>query len=289
MPTRRIGPSIVGGRVPQQDDVHVNDREIQGRIDQALTPGAIVPVYQPIVDLVRWEVVGVEALAWFPGPPVQASRAWFEDAERVGRRVDLELAALRVEAAALTDPAIGDRFVSLNASPPTIVDPRFAEALAGLPLTRVVLEVGEGSPVDDYAAFARAVDPLRTAGLRLAVDKVGSGYASLRHILALAPDSVNLDASLVSGVDSDRNKAAIASSLVTFACGMGIGVAAKGVETRSELEVVRRMGVQYGQGRFFREPCALADATAPLPRHASGPLRRGARRRAWPAWLTRRR
>jgi EAL domain-containing protein (putative c-di-GMP-specific phosphodiesterase class I) len=208
----------------------------------------------------------VEALARFQLEPKAAPNFWFDDARKAGRRRELELAAVRVEAEAFVDPALGHCYVSLNAEPDTILEQKgLREALVGIPLEHVVLEITEEAPVHDYAALQRALEPFRDEGARLAVDDAGSGYASLRHIHQLAPDIIKLDITLTRDVDTDETKGAIAAAFTTFASKMGILVVAEGVQTRAELEMLREMGVQYGQGYFLRRPATLAEATAALP------------------------
>ena len=249
--------------------------EVSDLVDRALEKGAILPLYQAIVDLQGWRVAGVEALARFqleppPGPDGVPLRwgpdKWFDAAGRVGKRVDLELAALRVQAAAFEDPALGQRYLSLNAEPETILDKRrrLWDALVGLPWERVVLEVTEHAVVSDYAKFAEALRPFREAGGRLAVDDAGSGYSSMQHIVELQPEIIKIDISLTRDLDTNVPKRAMARALATFAQEMEMLVVAEGIETPAELEVLRDMGVKYGQGWFMRKAAPLAAATGPL-------------------------
>jgi EAL domain-containing protein (putative c-di-GMP-specific phosphodiesterase class I) len=206
----------------------------------------------------------VEALARFQVEPVRSPDVWFADAGRVGRQVELELAAVRAHTQAFEDAALGPCYVSLNVSPEVIVDRGLFDALAGLPWDRIVLEVTEHAPVTDYAALADALAPFRAAGGRLAVDDAGAGFASLRHILWLEPDIIKLDISLTRDIDTDRRRRALAAALITFANELGISIVAEGVETRPELDTLRSLGVRFGQGWFLRKPCPLTEATAPL-------------------------
>ncbi|WP_342028715.1 EAL domain-containing protein [Geodermatophilus africanus] len=89
--------------------------------------------------------------------------------------------------------------------------------LATLPLDRVVLELSEHDQVDDYPALEGTLAPLRRRGMRLAIDDVGAGFSSLRHIVMADPDVIKMDRSIVSGVDSDPMLARLAQSLVEFA------------------------------------------------------------------------
>ncbi|OMQ14171.1 hypothetical protein A7K94_0218525 [Modestobacter sp. VKM Ac-2676] len=123
-----------------------------------------------------------------------------------------------------------------------------------LPLT---VEVTEHAPVDDYDALVGAIACLRTAGIRLAVDDVGAGYASLRHVLRLRPDAVKLDIALVAGVHEDPAKQAMVTALVAFSGQTGVRLVAEGLEDPAEREALQDLGVGYGQGHLFGRPAPL--------------------------------
>jgi EAL domain-containing protein (putative c-di-GMP-specific phosphodiesterase class I) len=122
----------------------------------------------------------------------------------------------------------------------------------------VLLELSEHDPVEDYDALAAALAPFRAAGLRLAIDDVGAGFSSLRHIVVTAPDVIKIDRSIVSGLDTDRVLSTLVGSLVDFARGLGAVVVAEGVETAAEAAVLRQLGVDLGQGWHFGRPAVPA-------------------------------
>jgi EAL domain-containing protein (putative c-di-GMP-specific phosphodiesterase class I) len=122
---------------------------------------------------------------------------------------------------------------------------------------RLVVEITEHEPVEDYDALARSLQPLRDLGVRIAIDDAGAGYASLRHTLALAPDMVKVDISLTRSIDIDRGRRAIASALISFADEMDMTIIAEGIETEAELATLLDLGVRYGQGYHLAEPAAL--------------------------------
>ena len=254
----------LAGQLEREARIVEHEQTLRDRVDRALEKGAIVPAYQAIVDLAMWRIVGVEALARFQLEPRRSPDVWFKEAAVVGRSTELELAAVRAEARAFEDPAVGSCYVAFNVSPETILHRGIFEALVGLPWDHVVLEVTEHAPVAEYSALADALGPFRAAGGRLSVDDAGAGFASLRHILRLEPDVIKLDISLTRDVDTDRRKRALAAALCSFANEMGISIVAEGVETRSELEALRTLGVGYCQGYFLRKPAPLDVATASL-------------------------
>jgi EAL domain-containing protein (putative c-di-GMP-specific phosphodiesterase class I) len=162
------------------------------------------------------------------------------------------------------------------------MSPRFPDALLDAPARRVILELTEHTLVDDYPRLIASLRGLRRNGIRIAIDDTGSGYSSLAHILKLAPDFIKLDRELVSGIDVDPVRRALASTLVTFAAETGAQIIAEGVETEDELDVLRRLGVRFGQGYHLGHPSTLdvlvrACSERTTPRRAQAAPGRGAR------------
>ncbi|MFQ5523886.1 MAG: EAL domain-containing protein [Acidimicrobiia bacterium] len=215
-------------------------------------------VFQPIVDLDRRTagsagVVGLEALARFPGIPRLSPMRVFETARAGGGGVALELRAIAVALSSLGRLDDG-RFLSLNASPEVLKSRDLRAMLAQVDATRVVVEVTETAPINDYASFNRSVDALRQLGVRLAVDDLGAGFASLRHLLHLRPEIMKLDLDVVDGISLDRTRQSLVLALASLGADIGADVVAEGIESSDEVQAVRLFGVQYGQGFFLGRP-----------------------------------
>jgi EAL domain-containing protein (putative c-di-GMP-specific phosphodiesterase class I) len=148
-------------------------------------------------------------------------------------------------------------YLSLNVSPETLLEPDFASVFDGAPLSRLMLEVTEHRSVTDYEAVERQLAPLRAAGMKLAVDDAGAGFASFRHILRLRPDVIKLDASLIRHIDERPDSRALASALIRFAQETGCRMVAEGVETAGELRVLRELAVNKAQGYLLGRPGPL--------------------------------
>jgi EAL domain-containing protein (putative c-di-GMP-specific phosphodiesterase class I) len=222
-------------------------------IDAVIRDESLTIAVQPIVEVHSGTVLGYEALSRFTAKPLQGPYLWFEDAERVGRRTELELLALRK---ALDQLAFipEDCYLSLNASPGTIVSGLLPDVLCVAPLDRLILEVTEEHPIKSYERFGEALRPLRQAGLRLAIDDVGAGFASLKHILRLSPHIVKLDHSLTHAVIPSRSARALAAALTGFAIETGTTVLAEGIETQDQLDLLMALGVSLGQGFLLGRP-----------------------------------
>jgi EAL domain-containing protein (putative c-di-GMP-specific phosphodiesterase class I) len=230
------------------------------RIASALADeGVLTTVFQPVISVADGRTIGVEALSRFVGEEARTPDVWFAEAELVGLGVELELAALRSALAVLPDLPV-DAFLGVNISPGVAESRELHEALADVDVQRLVLEMTEHVPVDDYHRLAAALLPLRRRGLAIAVDDAGAGYASLRHILWLTPDWIKLDISITRNVDHDPARAALAAALIRFATEVGSKIIAEGVETKAELDALRGLGATAAQGYHLARPAARIDA-----------------------------
>jgi EAL domain-containing protein (putative c-di-GMP-specific phosphodiesterase class I) len=212
-------------------------------------------VFQPLFDLGAGECIAFEALARFSSEPNRPTAAWFRSASELGLGLELELAAVRAALAQL-DRLPEGVLLSLNVSPATAVSGDFCRLVEPV-AERLIIELTEHEPVDDYQPLEEALGRLRERGARIAVDDVGAGFASLRHVLRLSPDIVKLDLSLTREIEIDPSCRALASALVVFAGRTGATIAAEGIERESELDLLRELGVSQGQGYYLGRPAEL--------------------------------
>ncbi len=255
------------------------DRDLQGesltvarrqRIRRLMDGGGPSILFQPVFLLDGLRPAGSEALSRFPDDPLRSVESWFSDAAEAGLQIALEHQAIR-NALAAYRPIWESHPVQLglNASPAAILDPGFAALFDGSPTDRIVLEVTEHERIDDYAGLTQALGALRALGIRIAVDDVGAGYASMRHIVAIRPDIIKLDRGIVQGLDADPMREAMAAALIGFAAQCGCKVVAEGVETPGELALLARLEVQALQGYLLGRPMDVASFKAVLLRGAA--------------------
>ena len=211
------------------------------------------PVYQPIYQLSDEQLVGFEALTRFAMTSAGNPGYWFKQAALAGLTETLEHAVLQ---RALKDTLrlSGNRFMSLNVSPSTILDGTVTEVLSGYPLENLVLEITEHEAIEAYEPILRALTPLRDAGLRIAIDDAGSGYASFRHVLEFQPEIIKLDQSLARNIDSNANSQALIKAMTGFAVETGCQLLAEGVETQGEAQMLSQLGIDAVQGYYFGTP-----------------------------------
>ncbi|HWA70775.1 MAG TPA: EAL domain-containing protein [Polyangiaceae bacterium] len=254
---RALG-EVLASRIDEDLSVVRAKQGAADEIHRALAEGAPRIVYQPIYSMVRDDMVGVEALSRFDVAPRRTPDLWFNAAHDAGVGMDLELRAIENALVAL-DRLPAPLTVSLNASPELLISSRLVPLLGNVDLSRVALEVTEHAAVADYDALKSALRPFRESGALLSIDDAGAGYASMRHILNLKPDIIKLDMSITRDIDTDSNRRALAKGLIAFAHEIGSTIVAEGIETESELEALRAIGVDKAQGYYLSKPKPLDD------------------------------
>lgn len=250
---------VVATLLSEQRDAwgqHATSREALRRVIEA---EAFTTVFQPIRRLTDAAAIGAEALTRFHDGASPQER--FLEAARTGCGLDLETATMRraLERAQALPEAL---LLGLNLSPRLVVgDPGLPDRLRAQPRA-VVLEITEHDHIDDYDAVKAAMASFGPS-VQIAVDDAGAGYASLIHVLTLAPDWVKLDRLWVHGIDADPARQALVAGLVHFARETGTALVAEGIETTTELEVLRGLGVELGQGFLLDHPSPHPRLEAP--------------------------
>ncbi|WP_241840400.1 EAL domain-containing protein [Frankia sp. CcI49] len=240
----------------------------RGRFRQLIDNGGPRMTFQPVFELPSMDCMGAESLARFP-PGFGGPERCFAEAAELGLAIALEVSAIRAALGAL--PQLPPEFgLGINASPTTVVSGEIARMIVDVPAERLVLEITEHDYIEDYPAMDRALDVLRRAGVRVAVDDVGRGSAGLRHLVQLRPDFIKMDRCLTQHIDADPARRALATALVSFARETDGLVLAEGVETAAELDVLIGAGVHQAQGHYLAPPGPLplppnADQTRPPP------------------------
>lgn len=210
--------------------------------------------FQPIVDLQRGLVTGFEALARFPSEIGLPPDLVFGFARILGKAEALEVLATS-QALAIRGFLPGNCFLTINVSPTFLLTEGWQGVLreAG-DLGGVVIEVTEGSSVDDYSVLREKLMQIRQLGGSVAVDDAGAGYASLSHILQLKPEFIKLDRSFIQNCHLDRAKATLIEMMGAAANRMDAWIVAEGVELPQELEQLIALGVPLAQGYLLGRP-----------------------------------
>ena len=227
--------------------------EARRRVEELPADGSIRVVFQPIVDLATTKVIGYEALARFPGDTTVSPRTWFAEAAEVGLLLEIEMTAIRAALAHL-ERLPRDAFISVNVSPATAGSDELRNVLGEVDPKRVVLEITENAAAGDFEEVSEAVGALRATGVRVALDDTGSGSVSFNSLFDVHADIIKIDIDVTHGIESDPMKEAMASALKGLADRLGAMSLAEGIETEEELNLLRDVGVQAGQGYLFGRP-----------------------------------
>ena len=249
----------------------------------ALAAGELFVVYQPVIDLADCSTAGVEALVRWRHPvrglvpPVEfigvAEECGLIDA--LGAFV-LQAACRQFVAWQAQLGARAPRTLAVNLSraqlahPALVADVRRTLQDCGMPAARLQLEVTESLAAQDAAVQAR-LHELKALGLTLALDDFGTGYSSLASLHQLPVDTVKIDRSFVSCVDTSRHHRVLVEATIRVAASLGMGTVAEGIETAAQAAVIRELGCDKGQGYLFGKPMPAEELTRWLAAEAPQP------------------
>lgn len=136
----------------------------------------------------------------------------------------------------------------------------------GLPVERLIFEFTENEHMADTSHVKTIVDSYRKMGFGTAIDDFGAGHAGLGLLAAFQTDYIKLDMELIRGLDTSLPRRMIVEGVLRIAQSLGITVIAEGIETISEYDVLRDMGVRYMQGYLLARPAFQALPQITLPR-----------------------
>lgn len=221
-------------------------------------------VFQPIVDLNKKKVCAFEGLVRGPFKSVlHHPLNLFNVAEEQGVLYEMDTFARISTIEAFAQQAQKDEHLHLflNISINAVMNSAHQKGVTiealekfGLPPERVVIEITELQPIDNFDAFVSAINYYRSNGFKVAIDDLGSGYNGLRIWSEVRPDFVKIDRHFVSDIHLHEDKKAFMQTLLTLAKSTQTRVVAEGVETEEELEVLRELGVELVQGFLFKKP-----------------------------------
>jgi EAL domain-containing protein (putative c-di-GMP-specific phosphodiesterase class I) len=224
--------------------------------------------FQPIVDAGRREVFAYEAL--IRGTAGEGALSLLSAVTRANRsHFDEQCRLTALALAGRLGLKDGLAAVSINFMPNAVNHVADCAGLAqavceGLELApeRIIFEFTEDEPVEDHDHLRRLIEAYRRMGFRTAIDDFGAGYSGLTLLAKFQPDIVKLDMELVRGIDGDRVRRTIVSSIRRMCDDLGIVLVAEGIETVAEYSTLRDLGVSLLQGYLFAKPQV---ETLPIP------------------------
>ena len=243
--------------------------QVESALRRAI-PDELVAHYQPVVVLDGGRLVGVEALVrWeHPSRGLVLPGEFIPVAEQSGLIVALGDWMLR-ESCRRAARWEGVQ-VSVNVSGRQVAEGSLVESVvraldeSGLAPARLQLELTETVLMDDIDGHVALMHEVKELGVSLALDDFGKGYSSLSYLHRFPLDRIKIDRAFVGGLPESRAALAIASAVISFARALDIEVVAEGIETQAQLDTLRDLGCEYGQGFFFHRPVEPERITALL-------------------------
>ncbi len=232
----------------------------------AVSRGEFVLHYQPVVDLPTGRITEVEALVRWKHP----RRGLLGPAEFVGLAEETGLivplgrwvlheACRQTRQWQLTSP--GTKLaISVNLSARQLQQAGLVEEIAAvlrdtrLDAAALRLEITETVVMHDAPATLAKLEALKALGIQLAIDDFGTGYSSLGYLKRFPVDTLKIDRSFVKGIGTNVEDGAIVRAVITVAKSLNLSVTAEGIETAEQLDHLRALGCDHGQGYFFAKP-----------------------------------
>jgi diguanylate cyclase (GGDEF)-like protein/PAS domain S-box-containing protein len=260
--------------------------KLETSLRRAIDHQEFVLYYQPIVVIATGALAGFEALVRWQHPEegLVMPDHFIPVAEDSGLIVPLgqqvlEMACHKMQQwqqkwqqrqpqGAIAPPLL----ISVNLASKQIHDPNFVNQLdiilqeTKLAGSCLKLEITESMLMDRTEAVTEVLRRIRARGVLLSIDDFGTGYSSMGYLQHFPVNSLKIDRSFTQQLTGENQKAAIVRALVTLAESLGMSVIAEGIEEREQLEKLREMGVDYGQGYFFARPLEEASTDALLER-----------------------
>jgi len=244
----------------------------------AVDSGQIVVHYQPVVASRLGTVSTVEALArWERDGELVPPEQFIPAAERSGLIVDIGTEVLRRGCTELRPWLSEDpiRSLAVNVSGVQLQHGDFAElmlsiaASCGVDPRQLIVEVTESVFFDDDCHVLQQLMTLRSAGVRVALDDFGTGYSSLGRLQELPVDTLKIDQSFVSMIQTGVERLPILTAMIGMAHGLGLTVTAEGVETSAQAEYLMNLGCDSLQGFLFSPPVPEATLEPAVARSAN--------------------
>jgi diguanylate cyclase (GGDEF)-like protein len=238
---------------------------LETSLRRAVENDEFITYYQPVLNLATDEIVGAEALVRWRHPEfgILPPARFIDLAEETGLLLEISERVLRTACAqtrAWEDSGYGCLRVAVNISPRHFQQRNFLERVmqilseTRLDPERLELELTETSIMENADSAVALLTEIRKLGIGVAIDDFGTGYSSLSYLKRLPIDTVKLDRSFVSGATSDPDDAALVMAIITLAHNLELKVIAEGVETDEQLNFLRLLRCDEGQGYLFSKP-----------------------------------
>lgn len=228
---------------------------------EILRSGTISTLFQPILAAGSRQIIGYEALSRGPSnSPLHSPMTLFTIARQSGQLLELDMLCRRRAIERFASSNLPGKLF-LNILPETLLDHQHSSGRTlqmlqreGLTPERVVIELTEQSPIDDYQLLQRALQHYRSMGFSIALDDLGAGYSGLRLWTEMRPEYVKIDRYFIDGIHLDPLKREFVGSILRMAKASRAQVVAEGIELKEELDVLEQLGAEMLQGFWLGRP-----------------------------------
>jgi diguanylate cyclase (GGDEF)-like protein/PAS domain S-box-containing protein len=239
---------------------------LRSDLESALANNEFRIHFQPIIDLKNNASLKVEALLRWEHPKLglMGPQTFIPLLEETGLILEVGDFVFRESAqhfAKLRSTLSGDIQVSVNVSPAQFHSERFQPAnwlklleQLGLPPRFFTIEITEGLLLNDDTAIYAKLEEFRDAGLSIAIDDFGTGYSALSYLTRLGLDYLKIDMSFVQRIEHNERDLSLCKGIVAIAHKLQMKVVAEGIETTTQLALLKEMGCDYAQGFYFSRP-----------------------------------
>ncbi|MGN6388210.1 MAG: sensor domain-containing protein [Burkholderiaceae bacterium] len=239
--------------------------QLEARLREVVNRNRLYLLYQPIVDLETEDVIGVEALVRMPsvGDCVHSASQFIpvaESAGLIGRMGSWVVEEACRQHRRWREQGLPPLRMSINVSPLQFREKHFARHLiaavqsAGADTGCVEIEVTESTVMENLAQTIDTLRALKDSGIRVALDDFGTGYSSLSQLASLPLDRLKIDRTFVARLHEDAPRKAIVEMIIALGKTLRLDVIGEGIETEDDLERLRGLGCEGGQGYLFTEP-----------------------------------
>jgi EAL domain-containing protein (putative c-di-GMP-specific phosphodiesterase class I) len=231
-------------------------------LEAAIAHEQVDLLYQPLVETRTGRVAYAEALA--RSPIARSAEALFARAgsAALGERLSRLIQRKALRSAAIWEGPLRNLGISINLLPADISREGYERWLleeigaAAIDPRRITLEITESALLVDQPAAIRRLGALRDAGMGIAVDDFGTGYASLAYLTTLPLDMLKIDQGLVGGIVEGERDRIVVKAMVALARELGLKVAVEGVETEAQRALLAEWGCDLYQGFLAAPPMA---------------------------------
>lgn len=242
---------------------------------KALDQGDFVPYFQPIIDLRENRCIGFEALARWRHPlrgmiPPSEFIPLAEENGLIRPLTCLILQRACQQLARWHDrfPAAASLKISMNitaddlASPCLVAEFKRSILNAKLDASSLTVELTESGFIENYEVANATAEQLRSNGFQIAIDDFGTGYSSLSYLNKMPISVIKIDRSFVSHMQDDERTYGIVDTIIALGKRMGLKIVAEGLETPGQLNMLRSLGCDFGQGYLFSKPMPAEEIEA---------------------------